>query len=698
MATSRHNALDLFYELSLLGLWSSGVAALAFSTIAPDIFLVLAILGIILRFFLTFRGATVDVRPALVDVITILLAGVYPFDLAYGSRDFVFATIHLVLSLGTLRFVSAKSERDLYFVKILSFMAILAAALVSASLSFLFFLSLSVIFAVSTFASSEIKHSVIKHRMDHPKLAPGFAVNLGKQTALATLAIFLCALFIFFVLPRTARAAISRFIPEGLHITGFSNEVRLGAIGQLQRQGNLIFHAKLDPSSDGKPLDGAQLKWRGAALSQFDGHRWYNRSRRADILTVDHGLLRLGGQSERLGRRFHYEVQLAGIASDVLFLAGWPEFLRVPASFVYRVNGNNFRLPSQSWEHVRYEVDTFLPADGGDGSSLGEPERATYLALPLVDQRVLPLATQITADAATDAQRAETLEKYLRTTFPYTLELPQEEAADPIAYFLFDRKKGHCEYFASSMAVMLRLIGIPSRVVTGLQGGVLNPVSGWYQIRASDAHSWVEAWIAGKGWVAYDPTPYGLPRIKYALFQKIGNYLDAAELLWQDWIMNFDSDRQSNLALRLEMAGRSITLPKWSWPDLNKVNWREPLPMLITLTVMVFILALTPLLQRKFKEWVRAKRIRHGHATANDAAALYLRLQTILERYTIARRPDETPLEYGAKLPAAIAPKAMEATSLYNRLRFGNDAGAGARMLALLSELENYHSATDPSS
>ncbi len=698
MAGFRDNALDMFYELSLLGLWSSGVAALAFSTIAPDTFLVLAILGIILRFVLTLRRATLDVRPALVDVVTILLAGIYPFDLAYGSRDFVFATIHLVLSLGTLRFISAKSERDLYFVKILSFMAILAAALVSANLSFLFFLSLSVIFSVATFASSEIKHSVIKQRMDHPKLAPGFAVNLGKQTAMATLAIFLCALFIFFILPRTARAAMSRFIPEGLHITGFSNEVRLGAIGQLQQQHNLIFHAKLDPPSDGNPLDGAQLKWRGSALGEFDGRRWFNRSRRADILTVDHGLLRLGGQSEHLGRRFHYEVQLAGVSSDVLFLAGWPEFLRVPASFVYRVNGNNFRLPSQSWDHVRYEVDTLLSTDGGDGSLLDESERATYLALPSVDRRILPLASQIVAAAKSDGKQAEALEKYLRTSFPYTLELPKEEAIDPIAYFLFERKKGHCEYFASSMAVMLRLMGIPSRVVTGLQGGELNPVSGWYQVRASDAHSWVEAWIVGKGWVTYDPTPYGPPRTKYALWQKAGNYMDAAELLWQDWVMNFDSDRQSNLALRLEMAGRSVTFPKWSWPDPAKVNWRKPLPMLMTLAAMLLMLALMALLRSKVGEWLQAKRIKQGQATANDASVLYLRLQGILARHAFARRPDETPLEFGARLPDTIAPKALEATSLYNRLRFGNDAGAGARMLALLSELDSYHSATDPSS
>ena len=80
--------------------------------------------------------------------------------------------------------------------------------------------------------------------------------------------------------------------------------------------------------------------------------------------------------------------------------------------------------------------------------------------------------------------------------------------ADPLAYFLFERKKGHCEYFASSMAVMLRTLGIPSRVVTGFQSGVYNPMTGWQVIRASDAHSWVEAWIDGRGWTTFDPTPF----------------------------------------------------------------------------------------------------------------------------------------------------------------------------------------------
>ena len=86
---------------------------------------------------------------------------------------------------------------------------------------------------------------------------------------------------------------------------------------------------------------------------------------------------------------------------------------------------------------------------------------------------------------------------------------PPSEPADPLADFLFERRKGHCEYFASAMAVMLRTLGIPSRLVTGFQGGAYNPVSGWSVVRASDAHSWVEAWIDGRGWITFDPTPAG---------------------------------------------------------------------------------------------------------------------------------------------------------------------------------------------
>ena len=126
---------------------------------------------------------------------------------------------------------------------------------------------------------------------------------------------------------------------------------------------------------------------------------------------------------------------------------------------------------------------------------------------PQLDRRIPQLAEQITASADNNYDKAPALEIYLRTHFGYTLQLPRTVPHDPLANFLFERKQGHCEYFASSMAVMLRTLGIPSRVVNGFRTGEFNDLTSQYVVRASNAHSWVEAYFPELGWVAFDPTP-----------------------------------------------------------------------------------------------------------------------------------------------------------------------------------------------
>ncbi len=147
--------------------------------------------------------------------------------------------------------------------------------------------------------------------------------------------------------------------------------------------------------------------------------------------------------------------------------------------------------------------------------------------------------------------------------YEYTLELPPVEPADPLAFFLFHRKKGHCEYFASSMAVMLRMIQIPSRVVTGFQSGVFNPISGSQLIRTSDAHSWVEAWLPDRGWVTFDPTPPDPHGQQLSAWTRLGFYADAVDVFWQDWVLNYNLDRQLQLASRVGESGRHLGL-NWS--------------------------------------------------------------------------------------------------------------------------------------
>ncbi len=670
----------------MLGMWTSGVCAIAGSTLPADVFLLVAAGAVVVRFGLTLAQKQLQLTPALIDLLTILYAALYPYDLFYGSGDFVVATVHLVLSVGSLRLVSAATDRDFFFVKVLSFLAIVSAALVSANATFVLFFVVQVGFAVATFASQEIRSAERKPHIFAKPVYHGISKRLSMQSALVTVGILIGSFLLFFILPRTARAAMSRFIPEGMHITGFSNEVKLGAIGQLQQRRTLIFHARIGVANP--PIDGRRLKWRGAALSQFDGKRWWNRERRQELVKVEHKLLRTGSlhHEGRPGRRFHYDVQLAGISSDALFFAGSPEFISVPAPFLYRVNGNNYRLPTATWERLRYEADTFLDAEQADGAlGLSEAERQEHLELPAMDNRILALSQQATGGVHSSLGQARQIELWLRKTYPYTLELPATEPVDPIANFLFDRKKGHCEYFASSMAVMLRLNGIPSRVVTGFQGGELNPVSGWYQVRASDAHSWVEAWFAGHGWVAFDPTP-NAPAPSVASFGKgFGDYLDATELWWQDWIMNFDSDRQSNLTYRMEMASRALSLPSMKPPNFNKPEWP-----LWGFPVLVFLLALfsMPYLKRWFLAKRQLRRMRQGLATQSDAAAIYQQMLQLLERKGYRRDFHQTPLEFSRTLSdEAIVALVVLATNEYNRFRFGGDSDSGLRLLNQLSIL-----------
>jgi transglutaminase-like putative cysteine protease len=208
----------------------------------------------------------------------------------------------------------------------------------------------------------------------------------------------------------------------------------------------------------------------------------------------------------------NYEVQLKPFAADFLFIAGRPEFLRVDSPLLIRTASDTFRLGVRTTETLRYGVYSYLEEAAGEAPvnvpSLAPERRRVYLSLPAVGAGLSDLTAR-PPQAAQPIWRSAGNRNFLKRNYAYSLEL-RDVSGRPLAYFLFDRKAGHCEYFASSMAVMLRLAGIPSRVVTGFQGSIYNPISGWHIVRAADAHSWVEAHLGGLGWTTFDPTPPGL--------------------------------------------------------------------------------------------------------------------------------------------------------------------------------------------
>ena len=682
------NQIDIFFEWSLLGLVASGYFAVAGSGFIDQPTVILAGLGLLLRALIVARIVRVQIPAGVQLSIAIGYIGFYPIDYFFLSKEFLASTVHLVFFLAVFHILTASSMRDFFFVKMIAFLEILAATVLSASANFFLFLALFLLFGIASFCCSEIRRSAARHKIVHRGGLALFPARLTVLTLIMTTGVMILTAGLFFVLPRTARAAFRHLVAERFHLPGFSNEIRLGQIGEIQQQDTPVMHVRY---ANNRRMDG--LKWRGAVLSEFDGQRWFNPPGGGELLPVQNGLIKLrqGWERAQSGTQIAYEVQLDGVAADALFFAGEPELLQIPAPSIYRTSTGGYRLAYRTGEQIRYNAYSFLKDDQSDAGKLAEGQRAAYLKLPAVDPRVTQLAIDTTAAAGNDRARAAALEAYLKTQFGYTLELPSKAPADPIAYFLFERRKGHCEYFASSMAVMLRAIHIPSRVATGFQSGVFNPISGWDLIRASDAHSWVEAWIDGAGWVTFDPTPPSLAAAQQGFWERTKLYADAAEMFWNEWVLNYDLDRQLQFVTRVDGSNRTWNLNlKERWKGLH-VDWKLWLQGLVGGAVAIAALVLlVPILRRWWARRGQRRRIARGEVKQSDGAVLYTRMLAILEKRGVPQKPVWlTPSEFARTVPVEQGAELVgEFTNSYHELRYGGRPEAALRMVALLEKLE----------
>lgn len=692
-------SIERFFRFSILGLVASGYLAVAGSGYLDIVSAGAVGAAILVRTLSEVGLVRLRLREIWVTALTVAYIGFYALDYLYLSQEFLTATVHLVLFLAVMKILTGIHDRDYVFLAVIAFLELLAASLLSTRINFFGFLALFLVFAVATFASWEIRRSTARSGVV-ARAVPGLVHGrLAGLAVCVTLGILAITAGLFFFLPRTARAAFQHLVPARFHLTGFSNEVMLGQIGEIKQQSTVLMHVRI--ADDSEPL---HLKWRGMGLAEFDGRRWFNSFEGGEPLRVHNSLLRLADddQRRRLGLRLNYEVQLKSIASDVLFIAGRPEFIRIRSPLLIRTATGSFRDTYRAAETVRYGVYSFLEELAQDEPRIVPPlaphERHLYTRLPPLDPRIAELAGRVSAGYRSAFSKARAIELYLRTSYGYTLELPHESSADPLAHFLFERRKGHCEYFASAMAVMLRSIGIPSRVATGFQSGVFNPLSGWWVIRASDAHSWVEAWLPETGWTTFDPTPPDPSSGGVALWTRLTLFLDAADTFWEEWVLNYDLDRQLTLAARVEKSRRSFS---FDWLNSASVQWRRIRdasgPWVrqygVTAVLVLFLAAMLAPAARKARRWwegrQRELRVHRGDALRSDATGLYTRALDLLHRHGVEKPPWLTPIEFTRTISAPnVYTVVLKLTVAYNDVRFGGNREAAPRILDLLDELE----------
>src|SRR5438132_11834813 len=402
------------------------------------------------------------------------------------------------------------------------------------------------------------------------------ALSLAGASPLLVTLIMSGAFVIFFSLPRVSSRYLSAYSPTNDVSVGFRHRVQLGQIGQIQQSTYVVMHIK----SGGDTSGGYDLKWRGVALGLFDGRNWSNPLEQALAVRLPDGRYsvlparaRRQLESEEptpaAMRSIHYRVVMEPVGTNVFFLAPKPATLE-----------GDYRLVAVDRAGAVYDLDLGHPVGRYEANSniasptveelrnaSGSPPASVslnYLQLPALDARIPRVAEQITGSATSDYEKAVQIEHYLMLKYGYTLELPRVRPADPLANFLFQRKQGHCEYFASAMAVMLRTLHIPSRVVNGFRTGEFNDLTSQYLVRASDAHSWVEAYLPGYGWVSFDPTPAG-PGAEHGRWSRMMLYWDAMQSFWREWIINFDSGHQQSLGQGAVRNSRQLFEQARNW-------------------------------------------------------------------------------------------------------------------------------------
>ena len=529
------------------------------------------------------------------------------------------------------------------------------------------------------------------------------------------------AVWFFMVIPRLSTQRLfqptSQRPPTGESVSAFGENIEFGALGRINMDPSVaMFVRPLDESRS------SHVRLRGVALDSFDGARWRRTTRAAtnERLPFDP----FHRQAERHPLRRNLMIQPPGV-TNFLFGDSFPISLRMdldqplvydPTSnavwlphtlgreFHYTVHSRSEELESRVDPAKNYPVravdetrslsrmlDEMRGTLRGRSRSMNAEERRlrsgrfaledTYrlrcLQMPeaLDGERLRGLAEEWTRDAETPFEKARAIEQRLRRDFRYSLNL--RARGNFIESFLFDTREGHCEYFATSMVMLLRSIGIPARIVNGFYSAEWNNIALAFTVRQRDAHSWVEVYFDNYGWMTFEPTPAeGIARpsnVPY-LQQSLGRLADALKVRWYRYMIDYSFTDQMGIirsvltaAYRVRSFMDDIRMREAGTPWRLRGEGIDP-DLVARVVMMVAVatggIALVVLLRGR----IRPSRRRR----AKFVIAFYADVVRQLARMGYELAPGETPREFARRVTVEH-PELAEfraVTEIYYNLRF----------------------------
>jgi transglutaminase-like putative cysteine protease len=451
--------------------------------------------------------------------------------------------------------------------------------------------------------------------------------------------------------------------------TGLSDEMSPGSVSKLITSDAIALRATFKselPRAN-------QLYWRGPVMWDFDGYTW--SASRASLLQPH--------EAQFLGKPTEYTVTVEPHSRRWLFALDLPAL--APASA--RLTGD-FQILSPNPVSRRVRYDMISHTAWRDAAPLSRYELQRALALPpRSNPRSAALAERMRKNASDDrAYMTAVLAMFREQNFYYTTT-PPLLGTNPVDEFLFATRAGFCEHYASAFAVMMRAGGVPSRIVTGYQGGEINYVGNYLTVRQADAHAWTEVWLKDEGWVRIDPTAAvspsrveagvaaAVPQSETLSLQLRGEYpwLQRARMTWDtlanSWnqiVLEYTQERQLQLMQRFGM---------------DNATWQNLATVMMALAAAVTLVVAALMLRR-----LRARR-------PDPLATAYARFCAKLARRGLARHPSEGPVAYSRRTGSArpdLRERIDLISGLYIQLRYGAASPSPAATRSLLEAVKAF--------
>ncbi len=570
----------------------------------------------------------------------IVFVGVYA---TYGTINGIEAGSALLMVMMDMKLLETSRKRDFQVLMFIAYFLVMAQLLFEPAMWTLAYM------AVSVWLTTVALMQVVREERPLPVATATRLVARMVGLAMPVM------LLMFLLFPRVPGPFWSMPTRGGAASTGLDDEMSPGSINALSLSDDVAFRVTFE----GPVPPPRQRYWRGPVLHQFDGATWREAGRMPMWRSV----------TEPRGPEIRYRIILEPHDRPWLLALDFPQSwtgVRAFMTFDYKLVARRPVDQLTAYDVISYPEAVIDP-------EISDWIRSWSLQLPEGrNPQTVDLGRQLRRDYAADRDLVTAaLRRFTEQEYVYTLRPRALIGAHPVDEFLFETRRGFCEHYASAFTVLMRAAGIPARVVTGYQGGHLNPISNRLTVRQSDAHAWAEVWLTGEGWVRVDPTAAVAPnRIelgladavpasdaapgsilrRVALLQRLQISWDAIDSAWNEWVLGYGPDRQ--IALLRSMG-------------VGDPDWRS-LTAAMAIGLGIILVGLTAWLAWRYRP-----------PTPDELLRLYRRFTDRLARQGVRREPWEGPQDFSSRaagLLPAHAGAIRRITTGYVRLRYGPES------------------------